>query len=113
MDAMAIETDRGIAKEQGGFGLEHPFPFSLRRNRGRSFGRRLRSCFTEHDHVALLDHGETAAARDAAFFNDGDHGAARPVIDLQVGDLGDLLDLVADSQRFVKGHAGPTDAPAR
>src|SRR5207245_9765415 len=97
MDAVAIETDRGIAKEQGGFGLEHPFPFSLRRNRGRSFGRRLSSCFTEHDDVALLDNSETAAACEAASFNARDQVARPPVLHIQVGDRGSLLGVASDS----------------
>src|SRR5919109_2374993 len=54
MDSVAIESDRRIAKEQGGFRFEHLLPFSLSRNRRRSFWRRLCARFTEQYHVALL-----------------------------------------------------------
>src|SRR5690348_18184751 len=110
---MAVEANRRETEKQGGLGLEYLFPFGLARNRGGCFGCRVRSRFTEHHHVALLDNSQTAAARETAPLNERDHRTVWTLVYLKIGDLGHFLDFVADSERFVKGHARSADAPAR
>src|SRR5262249_45171415 len=113
VDAVGVVPNRGKTEQQRRIGFNHLAPGRLSRNRGWCRGRRLGSLLAEHNHIAFFDDGEPAAVRDTVALDHGHHAATWPVVDLDIGDLSDPRDLVADSQRLLKRHTGTADAATR